>query len=117
MKWLSQLANTSDTDVPKVFSTSYGEDEDAWSLPAAIRMNTEFQKAGVRGSTLLAPFAFITLLWWGARTPGALWDCLCCLCARAGGWMGGWEGVDSFACVWVGVWVGGRDLILLRAPA
>jgi tripeptidyl-peptidase-1 len=53
MKWLSQLANTSDTDVPKVFSTSYGEDEDAWSLPAAIRMNTEFQKAGVRGISLL----------------------------------------------------------------
>ena len=25
-------------------STSYGEDETAWSLPAATRMNTEFQK-------------------------------------------------------------------------
>jgi len=53
MKWLSQLANTSDADVPKIFSTSYGEDEDAWSLEAATRMNTEFQKAGARGISLL----------------------------------------------------------------
>ena len=53
MKWLSELSNTSDADVPKVFSTSYGEDEDAWSLPAATRMNTEFQKAGARGISLL----------------------------------------------------------------
>ena len=51
MKWLSELSNTSDVDVPKVFSTSYSEDEDAWSVPAATRMNTEFQKAGARGST------------------------------------------------------------------
>merc|ERR1712046_221231 len=44
---------TSDADVPKVFSTSYGEDEDSWSLAAATRMNTEFQKAGMRGISLL----------------------------------------------------------------
>jgi len=53
MKWLMLLSNTSDAVVPKVFSTSYGEDEDAWSLAAATRMNTEFQKAGVRGISLL----------------------------------------------------------------
>ena len=53
MKWLTQLASTADADVPKVFSTSYGEDEDAWSLEAATRMNTEFQKAGARGISLL----------------------------------------------------------------
>jgi len=53
MKWLTQMANTSDTDIPKVFSTSYGEDEAAWSLEAATRMNTEFQKAGARGISLL----------------------------------------------------------------
>jgi tripeptidyl-peptidase-1 len=53
MKWLTQLANTSDADVPKLFSTSYGEDEAAWSLPAATRMNTEFMKAGARGISLL----------------------------------------------------------------
>jgi len=53
MKWLALLSNTSDTIVPKVFSTSYGEDEDAWSMAAATRMNTEFQKAGTRGISLL----------------------------------------------------------------
>merc|ERR1712166_149030 len=52
-KWLSMLANTSDQAVPKVFSTSYGEDEAAWSLSAATRMNVEFQKAGARGISLL----------------------------------------------------------------
>jgi len=29
------LANTTDDDVPKVFSTSYGEDEDTWSNGAS----------------------------------------------------------------------------------
>eukprot|EP00403_Amphidinium_massartii_P007095 CAMPEP_0178377058 /NCGR_PEP_ID=MMETSP0689_2-20121128/3723_1 /TAXON_ID=160604 /ORGANISM="Amphidinium massartii, Strain CS-259" /LENGTH=592 /DNA_ID=CAMNT_0019997101 /DNA_START=105 /DNA_END=1883 /DNA_ORIENTATION=+ len=53
MKWLSTLSSTSDMDVPKIFSTSYGEDEGSWSLPAATRLNVEFQKAGVRGITLL----------------------------------------------------------------
>ena len=52
-KWLTLLANTSDADVPKVFSTSYGEDEDSWSMASAVRMNTEFQKAGARGISLL----------------------------------------------------------------
>jgi len=53
MKWLQQLSSTSDADVPKIFSTSYGEDEGSWSLPAAKRLNVEFQKAGVRGISLL----------------------------------------------------------------
>mmetsp|Transcript_76382 Transcript_76382/g.159052 ORF Transcript_76382/g.159052 Transcript_76382/m.159052 type:complete len:572 (-) Transcript_76382:361-2076(-) len=53
MKWLEQLSNTSDAEVPKVFSTSYGEDESSWSEAAAARLNTEFQKAGVRGISLL----------------------------------------------------------------
>lgn len=52
-KWLTTLSNTSDSDVPKIFSTSYGEDEASWSLPAATRLNVEFQKAGVRGVSLL----------------------------------------------------------------
>ena len=30
-KWLSVVANTTDDEVPKIFSTSYGEDEDTWS--------------------------------------------------------------------------------------
>merc|ERR1711879_917705 len=53
MKWLAQVSNTSDADVPKIFSTSYGEDENSWSFPAAQRLNVEFQKAGARGISLL----------------------------------------------------------------
>lgn len=53
LKWLVQLSNTSDEDVPKVFSTSYGEDEASWSYAAADRLNVEFQKAGARGISLL----------------------------------------------------------------
>jgi tripeptidyl-peptidase-1 len=53
LTWLAMLSNTSDNAVPKVFSTSYGEDEASWSLSAATRMNVEFQKAGLRGISLL----------------------------------------------------------------
>jgi len=53
MKWLTTLASTPDATVPKLFSTSYGEDESSWSLPAATRLNTEFMKAGARGISLL----------------------------------------------------------------
>merc|ERR1712048_626041 len=53
MKWLAQLSSTSDADVPKIFSTSYGEDESSWSYAAAQRLNVEFQKAGARGISLL----------------------------------------------------------------
>jgi len=53
MKWLIQLSSTSDEDVPRIFSTSYGEDEGSWSYRAAQRLNAEFQKAGTRGISLL----------------------------------------------------------------
>ena len=53
MKWLAQVGTTSDDAVPKLFSTSYGEDENSWSLPAATRLNAEFQKVGARGISLL----------------------------------------------------------------
>lgn len=53
MKWLTEISNTADEDVPKIFSTSYGEGESSWSYPAAQRLNVEFQKAGARGITLL----------------------------------------------------------------
>lgn len=53
MKWLTQLSSTSDEDVPRVFSTSYGENENSWSIAAASRLNVEFQKAGTRGISLL----------------------------------------------------------------
>jgi len=53
MKWLEKLSSTGDADVPKIFSTSYGEDEGSWSYVAGQRLNAEFQKAGVRGISLL----------------------------------------------------------------
>jgi len=53
LKWLTQMSSTSDADIPKIFSTSYGEDETSWSYAAAQRLNVEFQKAGARGITLL----------------------------------------------------------------
>jgi len=53
MKWLAQVSSTSDDTVPKIFSTSYGEDENSWSFEAASRLNTEFQKAGARGISLI----------------------------------------------------------------
>eukprot|EP00930_Biecheleria_cincta_P086318 TRINITY_DN7562_c0_g1_i1.p1 TRINITY_DN7562_c0_g1~~TRINITY_DN7562_c0_g1_i1.p1 ORF type:complete len:559 (-),score=78.46 TRINITY_DN7562_c0_g1_i1:22-1698(-) len=54
MKWLAQISNTSDFDVPKLFSSSYGEGESTWSYAAAQRLNAEFMKAGARGITLLS---------------------------------------------------------------
>jgi len=53
MKWLAQVSSTGDAEVPKLFSTSYGEVESTWSPAAAKRLNAEFMKAGVRGITLL----------------------------------------------------------------
>jgi len=53
MKWLQQVSSTADSDVPKLFSTSYGEDESSWSPAAATRLSAEFMKAGARGITLL----------------------------------------------------------------
>jgi len=53
MKWLAAVSATADADVPKLFSTSYGEDENSWSMPAATRLNAEFMKAGARGISLL----------------------------------------------------------------
>uniref|UniRef100_A0A7S4LNF2 subtilisin n=1 Tax=Oxyrrhis marina TaxID=2969 RepID=A0A7S4LNF2_OXYMA len=53
MKWLTQVSSTGDEDIPRLFSTSYGEDESSWSYAAAARLNTEFMKAGARGISLL----------------------------------------------------------------
>merc|ERR1712071_389580 len=53
MTWLAQMSSTSDDTIPKIFSTSYGEDENSWSFEAAQRLNVEFQKAGARGISLL----------------------------------------------------------------
>lgn len=53
LKFLTTLANTSDKEVPLVISSSYGEDENSTDLSYAKRCNVEFQKAGVRGISLL----------------------------------------------------------------
>jgi tripeptidyl-peptidase-1 len=53
MKWLAKVSSTSDADIPKLFSTSYGEAESSWSPAAATRLNAEFMKAGARGISLL----------------------------------------------------------------
>ena len=53
LKWLYLVGNTTDDDVPKLFSTSYGEDEDLIPLAWSKRTNVEFQKCGARGISLL----------------------------------------------------------------
>jgi len=53
LKFLTTLSGTPDDEVPWVISTSYGEDEDSTDIDYAKRCNVEFQKAGVRGITLL----------------------------------------------------------------
>jgi tripeptidyl-peptidase-1 len=53
LKWMMLVANTSDVDVPKVFSCSYGEDEYTMANDYADRVNIEFVKAGVRGISIL----------------------------------------------------------------
>lgn len=53
LKWMMQVANTTDDIVPKVFSCSYGEDEYTMAEDYATRVNLEFVKAGVRGISIL----------------------------------------------------------------
>lgn len=51
LDWLYYLGNQ--TDIPYVFSTSYGEDEVSVDYDYADRMNFEFMKNGLRGVTFL----------------------------------------------------------------
>ncbi len=53
LKWLQVIASTPDSDIPLVVSISYGDDESTVNLDYAKRVNVEFQKAGVRGISLL----------------------------------------------------------------
>ena len=53
MKWLYTVGNTSDADVPKLFSTSYGEDETSVPVAWQTRTNNEFIKCAARGISLL----------------------------------------------------------------
>jgi len=51
LKFLYDVSNK--TDVPSIFSISYGDTEDGVNENYAQRVNNEFMKAGVRGITLL----------------------------------------------------------------
>lgn len=53
LDWMYLVANTTDDKVPYVFSTSYGEAESSVSMDYSSRINVEFQKAGVRGISIL----------------------------------------------------------------
>jgi len=53
LKWLINLDNTADDKIPYVISISYGDDENTVEFDYAQRVNTEFQKAGLRGISLL----------------------------------------------------------------
>jgi tripeptidyl-peptidase-1 len=47
------VSNTTDAEVPKIFSTSYGEGEKTVSMAYMNRIELEFQKASTRGVTFL----------------------------------------------------------------
>ncbi|KAK3728842.1 hypothetical protein QZH41_007642 [Actinostola sp. cb2023] len=51
LEWVVAISNMS--QVPWVHSVSYGDNEDSLSTDFMKRINTEFQKAGVRGLSLL----------------------------------------------------------------
>jgi tripeptidyl-peptidase-1 len=53
LDFILKVASTSDADVPKVFSTSYGECEYEVDPAYMGRIEIEFQKAAARGITLL----------------------------------------------------------------
>jgi tripeptidyl-peptidase-1 len=52
-KWLVNLANVTDDLLPLSMSVSYGDNEPGVDLSYADRVDVEFQKAGVRGTSLL----------------------------------------------------------------
>ena len=51
LQWMIDVGNT--TEVPYLFSVSYGDDEDSLSIEYMQRINVEFQKAGLRGISIL----------------------------------------------------------------
>eukprot|EP00756_Hemistasia_phaeocysticola_P034137 Hpha_TRINITY_DN16506_c0_g1::TRINITY_DN16506_c0_g1_i1::g.132576::m.132576/K01279/TPP1, CLN2; tripeptidyl-peptidase I len=53
LQWLAVADSTPDADIPKVFSTSYGEAESSTPIDMAVRMNTEFMKLGARGVSVI----------------------------------------------------------------
>jgi tripeptidyl-peptidase-1 len=51
--WLEAIAALSDADLPLSMSISYGDNEPGVDLGYANRVNVEFQKAGVRGTSIM----------------------------------------------------------------
>ncbi len=51
--WLQNVANTTDADMPLTMSVSYGDNEPGVDNGYANRVGVEFQKAGVRGTSIM----------------------------------------------------------------
>lgn len=51
--WLQNLANLTDAEKPLSMSVSYGDNEPGVDFDYATRVNTEFQKAGARGMSIM----------------------------------------------------------------
>ena len=51
--WLENIGNLTDSNLPLTISVSYGDNEPGVDLSYATRVNTEFQKAGVRGTSIM----------------------------------------------------------------
>jgi tripeptidyl-peptidase-1 len=51
--WLEAVGNLTDANLPLTFSISYGDNEPGVDMSYAMRVNTEFQKAGVRGTSIM----------------------------------------------------------------
>ena len=51
--WLQNLSNLTDSEMPLSMSVSYGDNEPGVDFDYATRVNTEFQKAGARGMSLM----------------------------------------------------------------
>jgi tripeptidyl-peptidase-1 len=51
--WLQNVANVTEANKPLAMSVSYGDNENGVDFDYATRVNVEFQKAGVRGTSVL----------------------------------------------------------------
>jgi len=51
--WLYNVSNISDDNMPRTMSVSYGDDEHTVLRDYAARVDVEFQKAGVRGMSIM----------------------------------------------------------------
>jgi len=51
--WLEAVGNMTDATMPLTISISYGDNEPGVDMSYALRVNTEFQKAGIRGTSIM----------------------------------------------------------------